>query len=97
MTFDDRLRAVHLMHEVMLSMNNENAYMAWIWVMPDEPTEYDFADFAEESEFEELEDTFDRIYNRFINDGLFEPTDEELSFLAERGYDTENIDIFRRH
>lgn len=95
MTFDERLNAVQMMHEVMRSMNNENAYMDWIWTMPDEPSEYDFADFAEESEFKELEDTFDRIYNRYIDDGLFEPSDEELEFLTSRGCSLENVDIFR--
>lgn len=97
MTFDERLRAVHLMHETMLSMNNENAYMAWIWVMPDEPSEYDFADFADESEYAELADTFDRIYNRYIDDGLYKPSDEVLPFLKEMGYSTNGIDIFPKH
>ena len=96
MTREDRLNAVRLMHGVMTSMNNEDAYMAWIWVMPDEPSEDDFEYFADEIEFDELKQTFDRLFNRYKKDGLFEPTDEELSFLFKQGYSTHDIDIFRR-
>lgn len=94
MTFEERLNAVHMMHDVMLSMNNEEAYMAWIYIMPDEPSEYDFADFADEDAFKELDDIFDRIYNRYIGDGLFRPSDEGLEYLKSRGYSLENVDIF---
>ena len=97
MTFDERLNKVRLMHETMLSMNDENAYMAWIWVMPDEPSEYDFTDFADEAEFAELEDTFDRMFNRYIDGGLYMPSDEVIPFLKECGYNTDEIDIFPKH
>ena len=97
MTREDRLNAVRMMHAVMTSMNNENAYMAWIWVMPDEPSEEDFEYFADEIEFDELKQTFDRLFGKYKKDGLFEPSDEELSFLSEQGYLTDDIDIFRRH
>lgn len=97
MTFEERLDAVRMMHETMLSMNNEGAYMAWIWVMPDAPSEDDFEYFAEsEDAFADLEGTFNRLYHGYIEDGLFEPSDEVLAFLKGRGYQLEDVDIFNR-
>lgn len=82
MVFEDRLSEVELMHETMLSMNNEDAYMAWIWVMPDSPTRDDFKDFADsKKDFAELQETFSRIYARYKDDGLYKPSDEVLGFL----------------
>ena len=40
--YEIRLNNVKLMHNSMIDMNNENAYMAWIWEMPDCPIEEDF-------------------------------------------------------
>ena len=48
--YEIRLKNVKLMHNTMIDMNNENAYMAWIWEMPDCPMEEDFEYFAEDEE-----------------------------------------------
>ena len=34
---EDRFEFVRLMHDTMCDMNNEDAYFAWIWIMPDCP------------------------------------------------------------
>lgn len=68
-TIEGRMEQIKLMHELMLSANDENIYMTWIFVMPDEPDEDDFAWFAEDDErYEELCDLFKRLV---VKDGLY--------------------------
>lgn len=84
MGFEYRLSMVKLMHETMLSMNNEYAYMNWIYEMPDCPSEEDFVWFAEdEKEFEELKQTFIKLLKRYAKDGLYRPSDDVIDFVAQ--------------
>lgn len=77
-----RLQNVMLMHETMLSMNDENAYFSWIYRMPDEPTLEDFNDFAEdEEEYIELYLYFNKLLKHYLKDGMFKPTDEVIEFV----------------
>lgn len=88
-----RLNNVKMMHEVMKSMNNENAYGSWIYTMPDCPDESDFEWFAEDKdEYKDLVDTFNRIYNRYKKDGLYKPSEEILDFLNYSGYG--DVEVF---
>lgn len=83
-----RLEEIKTMHSIMISMNNENAYSAWIYTVPDEPSEWDFEDIANDEEFfEECRETFDRLYKRYQKDGLYKPERSDLAFLEEHGYD----------
>lgn len=85
--FEQKLHNVKMMHEIMLSMNDENAYDSWIYTMPDEPSEDDFAWFAEdEDEYAELLETFDRLYNRYCKYGLYKPAPEAIQFLKDNGF-----------
>ena len=87
MTYEQRLENVELMHETMLCMNNENAYMTWIWTMPDCPTAEDFEWFAEDvDEYNDLYKTFFRIVNKYLKDGLYHPTEKVIDFVISRGY-----------
>lgn len=87
MTYQERLRDAKLMHETMLCMNNEDAYMVWIYTMPDCPQEEDFEGFAEsEYWFNDLYSLFLRILNRFLKDGLYHPTEEVIDFVISRGF-----------
>ena len=87
MTYQERLRNTKLMHETMLCMNNEDAYMVWIYTMPDCPQEDDFEWFAEdEYQFNDLYATFFRILNRYLKDGLYHPTEEVIDFVISHGY-----------
>lgn len=45
-----RIALLKRMHDVMLNISNEDYYMAWIYIMPDEPTEEDFIDIAEDED-----------------------------------------------
>ena len=45
-----RITQLNLMHRLMIEANDENIYMAWILLMPDEPTDEDFEDIAMDDE-----------------------------------------------
>lgn len=84
MTYTERFKNVRLMHETMLSMNNEDAYMDWIWTMPDEPSDDDFEWFAaDEKEYNELHIVFQRIMLRYMDDGLYKPNPEVVEYVQK--------------
>ena len=84
--FDNRVENVKLMHETMLCMNNENAYMAWICDMPDCPSEWDIEDFANDrNAYIELCQTFLSIVKRYGGAGLVEPTRAVFDFQMRLG------------
>ena len=47
-TTGKRTALLKRMHNVISNISNEDYYMAWIYIMPDEPTEEDFIDIAED-------------------------------------------------
>ena len=70
----DRLSAIIAMHVMVCDMNDENAYMEWIYIVPDEPNEWDFIDFAlnddgtEENElFDEAVRLFKKLWNEYAS------------------------------
>lgn len=81
--YTDDVQTLKIMHAVMQSMNNENAYMSWIYVMPDEPSEDDF-EWLAENDFKETEDFFNRVYKRFHKDGLYQPSEAEIEFCKRK-------------
>lgn len=59
---DVRIKQLKAMHELMTLANDEDIYMAWIYTMPDEPSEEDFEDIAEDDEmYNECFDAFVRL------------------------------------
>ena len=42
----DRLDAIIAMNTLVMDMNDEGAYMTWIYLVPDCANEWDFIDFA---------------------------------------------------
>lgn len=42
----DRLEAIIAMNTMVINMNDENAYVRWIYLVPDGADEWDFVDFA---------------------------------------------------
>lgn len=64
-----RMNLVGGMNEYVKCMNDENAYMSWIMLVPDEATEEDLQDIAEDDEmFQETVDLFNRLVKRYGND-----------------------------
>ena len=45
-----RITQLNLMHRLMIEANDENIYMEWILLMPDEPTDEDVEDIAMDDE-----------------------------------------------
>lgn len=88
--YEIRLNNVKLMHNTMIDMSNENAYMAWIWEMPDCPMEEDFEWFAEDEErYAELYDYFIKLFKRYAKDGLYKPSDSVRKFVSTLGIEIE--------
>jgi len=84
--YEIRLNNVKLMHETMLSMNNENAYLSWIYEMPDEPCEEDFEWFAEdEDRYIELYLYFIRLLISYAKGGLYKPSKSVRDFVSNFG------------
>lgn len=44
-----RIKLLQAMHTLILYMNDENAYMEWIYLVPDQPSDEDFLDMAEDT------------------------------------------------
>ena len=57
-----RITQLNFMHRLMVEANDENIYMAWILLMPDEPTDEDIEDIAEDDEaYNECFDLFVKL------------------------------------
>ena len=67
-----RIDLLKAMHEIMINMNNEDAYFSWVTLgVPDEPQEDDFESIASDPEgFKETTDHFTRVFKRYIKDGF---------------------------
>ena len=78
--YEIRLKNVKLMHNTMIDMNNENAYMAWIWEMPDCPYE---------DRYMELYTYFTKLLKRYAKDGLFRPSESVQKFVSDLGIEIE--------
>lgn len=72
----DRLNAIIAMHIMILNINDEGAYMTWIYLVPDEATEWDFIDFAKNDDGTTENAFFNRAVELFK--GLWE------SYAAEK-------------
>ncbi len=67
-----RIRKLKAMHELVLNIDDENYYMTWIYTIPDEPTEEDFIDIAEDVEmYNEIEELFKRLITKAIKNNEF--------------------------
>jgi hypothetical protein len=88
--YEIRLNNVKLMHDTMTDMNNEDAYMVWIWEMPDCPNEDDFEWFAEdEDRYIELYNYFMKLLKRYAKDGLYKPSESVQNFVSKLGIEIE--------
>lgn len=64
-----RMNLVGGMNEYVKCMNDENAYMAWIMIVPDEVTEEDLQDIAEDDkQFNDVCILFGKLIKAFGDD-----------------------------
>ena len=69
---DYRLDLIRGMNALIISMNNEEAYARWIYLVPDEATDEDLQEIAEDDElFDDAITLFCKLFNCYIKDGLF--------------------------
>lgn len=63
---NSRVELLKRLHEIILNMNHENAYMNWITFVPDEPSIDDFIGIAEdEIDFDYALRLFIKIFERY--------------------------------
>ena len=55
-----RIAQLKAMHELMINANDEDIYMTWIYLMPDEPSEEDFIEIVED------EATYNECFDLFV-------------------------------
>lgn len=61
-TKEAKINQLNLMHRLMIEANDENIYMTWILLMPDEPTDEDIEDIVMDNEaYNECFDLFVKL------------------------------------
>ena len=82
----ERIKTLKLMHGIMMSMNNEDAYDSWIVMgVPDGASEDDYEFIAlDDKEYEDTIALFNRLFKRYAKDGLFRPDQKEEQFAKEK-------------
>lgn len=69
---NERYQIVKGMHEIIRCMNNEEAYMDWIYTVPDGASDEDLRDIAEDDTlFAETCKAFKSIFTAYQEDGFF--------------------------
>lgn len=67
-----RIKKLKAMHEMVLNIDDEDYYMTWICTVPDEPSEYDFENIADDVEmYNEVEKLFKRLIVKAIKNNEF--------------------------
>ena len=62
---EERIEQLKTMHEIMKNSSDEDIYCAWIYVVPDEPSESDFKSIAEDDEaFKEVWECFLKLITK---------------------------------
>jgi hypothetical protein len=68
----DRICLMKAMHTVVCALNNEDAYYEWIEIVPDEASNDDLIDIAEDDWlFMDACRTFRSIISEYVDDGFY--------------------------
>lgn len=69
---NEKFEALRSMNTIIKSMNDESAYSAWIWIIPDGADDDELMEIAEEDEktFEDAVHAFMGIMNKRLKYGL---------------------------
>lgn len=69
---NERADFVRSMNNIMVHMNDENAYMKWITVVPDRADEEDFKAIADDEElFDGVVYLFKDLMERYMKNGIY--------------------------
>jgi len=76
-TLKDRTKIITAMHTIITSMNDERAYMSWIYYVPDEATNDDFEEIAQDNElYDEVCAKFTRLVKGYGKSGYYASGDD---------------------
>ena len=68
----DRIYLMKAMHTIVCALNNEDAYYEWINLVPDEASNEDLEDIAQDDWlFKDACETFRRIMNEYADDEFY--------------------------
>lgn len=69
----ERFEALKSMNTIVKSMNDESAYTAWIYIIPDEADDDELREIAEEDEesFKEACNLFAKLVKKYMRYGLY--------------------------
>lgn len=68
----ERYEIMKAMHIIVQAMNNEDAYMKWILTVPDEASDEELFEIAEDEElFADACSAFKSVMKTYIKDGLY--------------------------
>lgn len=69
----ERFEALKSMNNIIKSMNDESAYSAWIYVVPDEADDDELQEIAEEDEesFKEACNLFAKLVKKYMKYGMY--------------------------
>lgn len=69
----ERFEALKSMNTIIKNMNDESAYSAWIWIIPDGADDDELQEIAEEDEesFKDAVHAFMEIMNKRLKYGLY--------------------------
>jgi len=88
----NRYEEVKLMYQTVCCLNNEDAYYdRWLFLMPEEPEDEEFWDFAEEEHFNDLKKEFLEILTEYAGDGLYQAEGSVFSYARKFVPDIENL------
>lgn len=69
---NERADFVRSMNDIIVHLNDENAYMKWIAVVPDGADEEDFKTIADDEElFDETVYLFKDLMERYMKNGIY--------------------------
>lgn len=70
---NEKFEALRSMNNIIKSMNDESAYNAWIWIVPDEADDDELQEIAEEDEetFEDACKLFAKLVKKYMKCGLY--------------------------
>lgn len=72
-TRETRIKILSAMHELVINLNNENAYYSWIYIVPDGADMEDIIDIAEDDElYADAVELFKKIWNSYAKDGIYD-------------------------
>lgn len=69
----ERFEALKSMNTIIKSMNDESAYTAWIYIIPDEADDDELMEIAEDDEetFEDACKLFAKLVKKYMKYGLY--------------------------